>query len=284
MAIRFIIDSASDLPVAKAKELGVIHVPLKVTIDGVEYRDAVDMTTDEFYKKLAECEELPKTSQVGPAEFGDAIKEVLDAGDTPFIITVSSVLSGTYQSACIAASEYDDDQVYVVDSRSVSLGERILLERALDLNAQGMDAATIADTLNTEKKSMKLTAGLDTLEYLKKGGRISPAVAFAGGVLSIRPVIALVDGAIELVGKARGSKNLNNLLRNLIQESNGVDFSRPICVAYSGSDDTMLKNYINDNADLWQADAETLPITVVGSVIGTHVGPGAIAVAFFEKQ
>ncbi len=282
MGIKFIIDSASDILPSEAEELGVIHLPLTVMFGDESYRDAVDLTHKEFYEKLIESDTLPTTSQINPSMFGDAIKEVVDAGDTAIIITVSGKLSGTYQSAMIAADDYDEN-VFVVDSENVCVGERLLLYRGLELRYQGLSAAEIVDTLNKEKKKIRLLALLDTLEYLKKGGRISSAVAFAGTLLSLKPVVSLVEGEIVMLGKARGSKQGNNLLRELTTRGNGVDFDKPYSLAYSGLSDKLLQKYIADSAELYSAHTDELPITTVGCVIGTHAGPGAIAVAFFEK-
>lgn len=281
MAIRFIIDSASDILPQEAEELGLIHLPLTVRFGNTEYRDAIDLTHREFYEKLIESDTLPTTSQITPATFEATYERVVSAGDTAVVIAISSKLSGTYQSAVIAAEEYEG-KVFVVDSESVCVGERILALRGLELAKAGLCAAEVAAKLEEEKKEIRIMALLDTLEYLKKGGRISSAVAFAGGLLAIKPVVAAVDGKVELIGKARGSKQGNNLLRKLTEE-HGIDFSRPYCLAYSGLSDQLLKKYIEDSADLWKGYTDTLPITTVGCSIGTHVGPGAIAVAFFTK-
>lgn len=281
MAIQFIIDSASDILPAEAAKNGIIHIPLTILFESNEYRDAVDLTHEEFYEKLIESDVLPTTCQVPPAMFEEVYEKVSEAGDEAIVITLSSKLSGTYQSAVIAADGYDN--IHVIDSESVSLGERILLQRAISLKEQGYSATEIEISLNIEKKHIRLMALLDTLEYLKKGGRISAATAVAGAILGIKPVITLEDGAVEVIGKARGSKQGNNLLRELVVKCGGIDFTKPICLAYSGLSDKMLQKYITDSEELWKGNTDKLPIATVGCAIGTHVGPGAIAVAFFEK-
>lgn len=282
MAIRFIIDSASDILPEEAKALGLIHLPMTIMFGDTAYRDAVDLTHQEFYEKLIESDELPKTSQINPSIFEDAYKEVVDAGDTAIVITISSKLSGTYQSAVIASEDYEG-KVFIVDSESACIGERLLVLRGLELCKQDLSAEEIVETLNKEKKQIRLLALLDTLEYVKKGGRISSAAAFAGTLLSLKPVLSFVDGEISVIGKARGSKQGNNLLRELTAKGNGIDFDRPYALAYSGLSDKLLKKYIADSAELYAEHTADLPITTVGCAIGTHAGPGAIAVAFFEK-
>lgn len=282
MAVKFIIDSASDILPEEAKELGIIHLPLKVMFGDTEYADAVDLTHEEFYEKLIESDVLPSTSQVPPADFEDAYEKVVSEGDEAVVVTVSSKLSGTYQSAMIAREDYEG-KVFVVDSENAALAEKILIYRGLEYAKEGLSASEIAAKLDEEKKKIRLLALLDTLEYLKKGGRISSAVAFAGGLLSIKPVVGIENGEVVLVGKARGSKQGNNLLRELIQKSNGIDFEKPYTLAYSGLSDKLLQKYIKDSAELWEGQIEKLPVCTVGCAIGTHVGPGAVAVAFFEK-
>lgn len=282
MAIRFVIDSASDILPSQAKELGLTVCPLKVLFGDEEYADAVDLSHMEFYEKLVESDVFPTTSQVTPAEFEAAYREITDAGDTVICITISSKLSGTHQSAIIAAEGYEG-KVFVVDSLNVTLGERILIQRGLELRDQGLCAEEIAAKLNEEKQHIKVIALLDTLEYLKKGGRISAATAIAGSILSIKPCIAIADGEVVMVGKARGSKQCNNLLRELATQGGGIDFSRPLCLAYSGLSDAMLQKYIRDSADLWESHTDKLPVATIGCVIGAHAGPGALAFAFFEK-
>lgn len=284
MAVKFIVDSASDILPEEAKNIGITRISMKVAFGNEEFADGEDMNHIQFYDKLAKAEELPRTSQITPIEFCDTYEKVLEDGDELVVITMSGKLSGTYQSAILAAQEYDG-KVFVVDSENATLGERIIVERGLELAMQGMSAKDIAQTLDEEKKKVRLIALLDTLEYLKKGGRISNAVAFVGGMLSIKPVIAVEDGEVKLVGKARGSKQGNNLLRELVEKCGGINFDMPYSLAYSGSSDALLKKYIADNKDIYEEHMteEQLPIHTVGSTIGTHVGPGAIAVAFFEK-
>lgn len=282
MAIKLIIDSASDIPVSYAGTHGMTYLPLPVTIGQQQYLSGVDITPQQFYEILIESDCLPVTSQVSPFGFEQAFRSAIEQGDTPVAITLSSKLSGTYQSACIAAANFGG-RAFVVDSLNVSLGEAILVYYAERLIAQGLSAPELLAELERAKKRIKVIALLDTLEYLKKGGRISAASALVGGMLSIKPVIAIIDGQVQLIGKARGSKQGNNLLIELIDSSSGVDFSMPLTLAYSGMSDLLLQKYIADSRRLWEGHIETLPVLAIGATIGTHAGPGAIGVAFFES-
>lgn len=280
MSIRIVTDSASDI--ANGERNDVTVLPLKLRFGDEEFKDGVDISNKEFYEKLIETEELPITSQATPYDYEEVYKEAAEAGDTLIVITISSKLSGTYQSAVIAAADYDN--IHIVDSENVTVGERVLVELALRLKDSGMAAKDIAEQLEREKKKVRLVALLDTLEYLKKGGRISKTAAVAGSLLSIKPVIAIENGEVVMLGKARGSRHGNNLLVEKIKESGGIDFEKPHVLGYTGLSDALLQKYIADSEALWHDEVESLEITSVGAAIGTHVGPGAIAVAFFAQN
>ena len=279
MKTRIIVDSTADLlPAIKAR----VHVvPLTVLFGDEQYIDGVTIDHKTFYEKLVESDVLPSTSQATPAAFGIEMKKAHDAGEEAVVITISSKLSGTYQSATIAAEDYPN--VRVVDSGTGAIGGGILAERALQLADEGRSAADIAAILEEEKKNICIVALVDTLEYLKKGGRISKTVALAGTMLNIKPVLAVEDGEIRMLGKARGSKQGNNLLVQEIEKAGGVDFSRPVLLGYTGLSDAMLLKYIDDSRHIWQEGLQHVRYTLIGSVIGTHAGPGAVAVAFFKK-
>lgn len=281
MKVRIMTDSASDFPLSHRPELTVL--PMCISFGEEQYLDGVDLTHHQFYEKLIEGEHLPTTSQISPGEFEDAFRAAVDAGETVVAVVLSAKLSGTWQSACIAAESFPG-RVYVVDSENATVGERILAERALELMDRGLDAAEIAARLEEEKKDIRLVALLDTLEYLKRGGRISPAVAMVGGILSIKPVVAVQEGEVVMLGKARGSKNGSNLLIQEIEKAGGVDFTRPHLLGYAGLNDTLLQKYIEDSSQLWAGHTDSLRVATVGGTIGTHVGPGAIAVAFFRHK
>jgi len=280
MAVKIIVDSTFDMKPSVKQRVEI--VPLTVLFGEEAYIDGVTIDHKVFYEKLVESDVLPTTSQATPGAFSDVFEKITSAGDSAVVLTISSKLSGTYQSACIAAQDYSG--IYVVDSQSAAIGAGILAELALDLADQGLDGEAIARTIETERENICLIAMLDTLEYLKKGGRISKAVAFAGGLLSIKPVINLDHGEINILGKARGSKQGNNLLVQEIEKSGGIDFQKPLLLGYTGLSDLLLQKYMEDSKALWQQGTDFVPYTIIGSVIGTHAGPGAIAAAFFRKS
>lgn len=281
--VRIITDSASDVSPAEHPE--VTMVPLSISFPDGEYLDGVDISHRQFYEKLAESAELPRTSQASPYAFTQAIKRALadDSAAEAVVVCLSSKLSGTYESALTAAASFGE-KVRVVDSLNVAVGEKALVEYGLRMAGAGASAAEIAETLNAEKQRLHVVGLLDTLEYLHKGGRISKAVALAGGMLSMKPVVTVKDGEVALLGKARGSKKGNNLLVEEVRKAGGIDFGKPFCLGYTGADDKLMRRHIEDCRPLWEARVESLPYASIGATIGTHVGPGAVAVAFFSAE
>ena len=281
MSVKIIVDATADMIPEVA--VRVKTVPLTVTFGEKEYVSGVDMDAKKFYEMLVESDELPTTSQATPFAFGEAFEEAVAQGFEVVCLTCSGKLSGTHQSAIIAAADYPG-KVHVVDSNTIAIGLGILVEYALQLVDKGLSAEEITWKLLQKRESIRLLAMVDTLEYLKKGGRISAAAAIAGGILNIKPVITLTGGEIKVLGKARGSRQANNLLVQEIQKAGGVDFQKPLLLGYTGLSDALLKKYIQDSTALWVDAREELPYAIVGSVVGTHVGPGAVAVAFFAAE
>lgn len=288
MAVRIITDSASDITredVAAAGSPALTVLPLSITFGNTTYEDGVNLSHQRFYELLVEGDDLPMTGQVNPYAFEQAIGEARAAGDEVIVITLSGKLSGTNASANTAAASFDSG-VYVVDSKNVTVGERVLVDYALRLVGEGLSAADIATALEQAREDIYVVGLLDTLEYLRRGGRIPASAAALGKLLSIKPVITIEDGAVELLGKARGSKNGRNLLTQQVEAAGGIDFAMPIALGYAGLDDALLRKYIEDSRHIWEDHIalEDLPVHSVGATIGTHVGPGAIALAFFKQR
>ncbi len=281
MSVKIIIDSTVDISPKNDKQFKVI--PLTIRFGNEEYLDKVELCAREFYEKLVESDVMPSTSQANISDFEREFEKIAQDGDTAVVITLSSKLSGTYHSACVAAEDYRG-RIYVFDSMSVSIGAGVLAELALSLAKDGLPADAIVKRLEVERDNTKVIGMFDTLEYLRRGGRISPSAAFAGSLLSIKPVISVRDGEIVILGKARGSKQSNNFLMKEIEACGGINFNMPLLLGYTGFDDVMLQKYIADSSHIWEGNAEKLDISAVGSSVGTHAGPGAIAVAFFMNK
>ena len=283
MSIKLMIDSASDISKEEASKLGIYFVPMEIRFNDEEYLDGDTLSASEFYTKLVETSDLPKTSQINPFRWEEEFKKATENGDNLIVITISSKLSGTYQSA-VKASKNFDGKVFVVDSMNACIGERLLCQYAMQLiKENSMSITEIVAKLNEVKSKINVMAILNTLKYLKKGGRISAVTAIAGEVFSIKPVIGVVNGEVKLIGKAMGSKKGNNLLNSLVEKKGGIDYSMPFGVVWSGNDKFLLNKYVEDSSHLWKEHVDKVPEYIIGSTIGTHIGPGGVGVAFFEK-
>ena len=283
MGVRILTDSASDISQKRAKEWGITVLPLKVRFGEDEFLDGVTLSSRDFYRKLVETDELPKTSQISPYDYETEFEKAKEAGDDLICFCLSAGVSGSYQSACIAAQDYPDN-AYVIDTRQFCISEFIIVQRAVLMREQGMGAKEIGAAITEEMKGAHVIAVFDTLEYLKLGGRLSSAAAFAGNLLMIKPVLTIDEGIVKILGKARGSRNSHNMLMEFVQKSGGIDFTKPVCLAYSGFSDDMLKKYVEDSKSLYEGNEDQLQFAEVGATIGTYSGPGAIALAFFEAK
>ena len=287
--LQIITDSASDILQEEAGKKDLVVLPLKVNFAGTEYLDGVTISHREFYEKLIESDVLPTTSQVAPAEYEEVYRKALKEGKEVVCITLSQKLSGCYQSACIAREDvledFPDAKIYVIDSENACLGQKILVELAIRLREEGKSGEELKSHLEIMKKRVRLVALIDTLEYLIKGGRLNKGAGLVGMMLSIKPVVAVENGEVVVLGKARGSKNVNNLLTEMVNKSGGIDFSLPFSLAYSGLSRALLDKYVSDSGRLFEEyfAAEDLPVASIGATIGTHAGPGAVGVAFFAK-
>lgn len=283
--IKILIDSASDIVLEEAQRKGISMIPMEIRFGSDTYFDGVDLSHEQFFEKLASSAEFPTTSQINEYRWSEAFEKLTENGDRVIAITLSSKLSGTYACAQSAAERFPG-KVFVVDSLNATTGERILCDYALRLIAEHAEVESIVDKLNEKKKKIQIIAVVDTLKYLRKGGRISGIVALAGEMLSVKPVVSVIDGEVKLAGKAIGGRRSNNLLMQLVQKCGGIDFSMPYGLMYSGQSDEYLKRYLKDSEALWKeyiGDPDSIPVYLIGSTIGTHVGPNAIGVAFFAN-
>ena len=279
--IRILTDSASDILPAEAEQLGVTVIPLNVTLeDGTILRDGVDMTPSAYYEILAGCRKLPTTSQPSPELFENFFLEAAAAGDEVIGIFLSHALSGTYQCAKLAADMANVDNVLFVDSGHVCLSEALLVRLAVQLRDSGKTAGQIAAILEHAKEHLHLVAAIDDLKYLRKGGRLPAAVAVAGGMLGIKPLITIQDGKVAMAGKARGLPGAYVALFKKIEEMGGITPAFPALAGYTVSprEVTPIQTYLRDNLQ-----QEDLLVRQIGCVIGTHAGPGAFGIAFFDK-
>lgn len=282
MAVKILIDSASDFTKQEAEEKGLIFLPMEITVGDKIYSDGVDLLPKDFYKILESATSLPKTSQITAYTYQEKIQEIVDNGDEVIVITISSKLSATYSNAERACQNYKG-KAFAVDSLNACLGEKILALYALELVESGKSAQEIFAELEIAKTKIKVFALIDTLEYLKKGGRLSGAAAVVGSLLNIKPIISVDNGEIKNIGKAMGLKKGFKALMDTIFASGEIDYARPYGVIFSGNDTTNLHKFLEYAVDLWVKDTNNPLTSNLGSTIGTHIGPGAIGLAYFTK-
>jgi DegV family protein with EDD domain len=280
MGVRIITDSTSDISLEQAKQLGVTIVPLKVIFADKEYKEGIEISIDGFYEKLVKADRLPTTSQPSPDDFLIYFNEAKEAGDSVVVILIAGKLSGTLQSATIAKDMINYKEIYIVDSLNAITGLRLLVEHAVKLSRQGMNAAQIAETIEGLKDRIVLLAMVDTLEYLHKGGRLSKSSAIIGSLLNFKPIITLRDGAIGVVGKERGSNKGIAKILETIDEFGVMDPNFPIYFGYTAEDSKtlILKEKVVEKYGLKETQ-----IYPVGCVVGTHVGPGACVITYIKK-
>jgi len=281
MAIRIITDSAADFTAAELKQHNITAVPLQVIFGEDAYLDGVTLTPDIFWSRLT-AGENPKTSQPSPDAFLTAFEEGLDAGDDIVCICLTAALSGTMQSARLAASMADGEtQIDIVNSKVVATAQRLLVLYACQLREAGKSAAEIVAAVKALRPRIRLYACLDTLEYLARGGRIPKAVAGVGGAVRFKPLITLSDeGAVELCGKGIGLHRATEALIKLI-EKHQIDRRFPVLPLYTYDSDNcqaMIKKLCAAGIPCSEED-----MCAVGSTIGTHAGPGAFGLVFVEE-
>ncbi|MBQ8603939.1 MAG: DegV family protein [Oscillospiraceae bacterium] len=274
-----ITDSTCDLTREQLAQLDVEAVSLSVNFSDKSYRDGVDITKRDFFKMLAESKENPTTSQPSPEDFLTLFEKHKQQGNQVVYIGISSVLSGTVQSAQIAKGMCGYDDIYIVDSLSATAGIELLLRIACDMRDAGASAGEIAAELTALVPKMRLYAYVDTLKYLVRGGRVSKTAGAIGGALGVKPLITIADGAVLSLGTARGQKGAFEKMCSIVKDAD-IDTSKPVMLTHTVPEENMhlFEAYLMEkgvNYDWIYGE--------VGSVIGTHVGPGAVAVAYIVK-
>lgn len=275
MAIRLIVDSASDITHEEAEKLGIGFIPLSVTFGDETYRDGIDLNRDQFYEKLVSNPNHPVTSQPMPKDVLDQYNKVMDAGDEAIVITMTGQMSGTYQQCKLLADQYEG-RIRVIDSTNLSIGEKLLALEALRAIQDGLSLNEVEAAVKEKIPHVFLYGYLDTLEYLKRGGRISKTLSLLASLLSVKPIVIVKDGKIEMMDKARGRKKAFEKFATRLVSQPGVP-QESYAVAYSGLTDQVLKEFVEQSGLVFQEDC----ITRFGTTIGTHAGADAIGIAFF---
>lgn len=278
--IQIITDTASDITMAEAEELGVLLVKLRVSFPEAAYSQEQDDSFEQFYRLLEESRGLPTTSQPTPAEYLALFAAAKESKDSVVVIALSGNLSGTVQSAAIAKEMCGYDDIYIIDSKQAIIGQRLLVEYAVRLREEGRSAAQITATITDAVDRVRLFGALDTLKYLRKGGRIPKSTEVVGSVLGIKPLVELKNGSIEMAGKARGHAGAVTGMVKLVQADAHFDDSVPVYFGYTHTRQlcTNFRKIATQKFHLTKT--RQCP---VGSIVGTHVGPGAFAIAYLVK-
>lgn len=280
--VRILTDSSSDISPALAKELGIDIVPLNVTFeDGQVYQDGVDLPMKDFWQMLADCRQLPKTSQPSPQWFMDYFTAAKEAGDETVVLLISAGLSGTYQCARLSAEDAEYEDVYFVDTQTACIGLHLLIDQAVERRDAGMTAARIANELEELKQHIRILLIADDLKHLHKGGRLSTAATIAGGALGIKPVLQLWNNKLGAAVKARGLPGAYVAMFKELDKFGGINRELPFFTAYTDKPQAAepITRYLTQNLGL----PEQKPVTI-GAAIGTHVGPGTCGIAYFTNE
>lgn len=279
MGIRIVTDSSSDLNVELEKKYNIIVVPLTVNFEDAIYKDRDEIKSKEFFEKLSNANKIPYTSQVNPKTFVDVFKTILDNGDEVLGIFLSSELSGTNNSAEVAKNMLKSEKISIIDSRVVSLSLGLLVVKAAEMVEQGKSINEIVEILSENKKNMKSIIIVDTLDYLRKGGRLTASKAFIGGILNLKPILTFEDGKLIPKDSVRGRKKALKWVKNWIAE-NSFDLSKKTIYILHASDDQYLQELKKILVN--EYNASNIIESEVGAIVGTHCGPGAIGICFID--
>lgn len=277
--IRILVDSTADFTLEELSKYNLEMIALKTRIQGKEYLDRIELSPTEFYDKLAQCDEFPKTSQPSPAEFAQSYEAGIQANDELIVFSVSSVLSGTYQSANIAKMTSEYENIHIVDTQSGTVGSKLLVLKAIQLREQGMSFPELIEAIEAYKSRICLYAIVDTLEYFVMGGRLSKASGMIGTMMKLKPVLTVIDGKLEAIDKKRGTAKALARIVELMDEQGGIDLNEPVLFGYTGND-TKMDKFQNTLCEHFQI--QSFETTMVGPVVGSHAGPGARVIAYVK--
>lgn len=277
--IRILVDSSTDFSMEEVKNKNLYHVPLTISLNGQDYLSGEDLTSDQFYELLTAGEDFPKTSQPSPQAFAQIFEQAKEQGEEIICVLLSSALSGTCQSATIAKDMVDYDGIYIVDSLTATIMTRVIVDYGLELINRGNSAKEIVEALESLKSKVKVAAGLDTLEYLHRGGRLNKAAATIGELANLKPVITVTEeGFVSVIGKCLGkNKALQFILKTLSSKELNPEFPLYSVYAYGSENTEKLEEKLI--AEGYHISARLQ----LGSTIGAHIGPGAFGIIYVEK-
>lgn len=275
-----ITDSASDITEKEAEEMDIRLVWLKTKFSDGDFPMKTEADFCRFFDKLAEEKDLPMTSQPSPEEYLEFFEEAKSKDEEVLVLTLSSGLSGTINAANLAKQMSEYDKIWIIDSEQAIITQRFLVQKAVELRKEGKTTEDTVEILEDLKKRVTVCGMLDTLTYLRKGGRIPAALAVVGNMLHIKPVIELKDKTLTMLGKARGrSGGMKYLWKEF--ESYDIDREEPVYFGYT-SDREIGEKFMMDTVEKY--GLKNYKLYPVGGIIGTHVGPACVAISFVKKS
>lgn len=277
--VKILTDSSCDIDLERAEKMGIEIVPIEVHFGEESYRAGIDLSTQEFYEKLKTVDKLPTTTQITPVTFEEIFRKHIDNGDEIVGMFISAEMSGTYQNALLAKNMIGSDKIHIVNTLQTTFGLGLLLSEACAMRDRGMDGKTIYEKVTELVPRVKLLASVETLKYLKMGGRLSAATAMVGGILGIYPVITIENGKVITVGKARGRAAASRVIESQIKDIGissdyGVTFGHSACPDVCAAFEKQFSEYVGKRQVM---------SSEIGCIVGTHVGPGAVGIAFIKK-
>jgi len=277
--IAIVTDSASDLPVELVKKYDIKVIPLNIHFGEEVYQDGVNLSPKEFYLKLKEFSKIPKTSQPAPGQFMQVYKELLKNHEEVISIHLSSTLSGTYQAALLSKQMLEREEIEVIDSYSGSMGVGFLVLEAAQMAKNGKSKQEIVARVENLKQSLNLIGVFDSLEHLQKGGRIGKAQALLGILLNVKPLLIFHNGSLDTLGKARGRKKAWQTLVTYMQENIQADQPLRVCIMHAAAEEEAkrVETLLRENFQ-----CQEIFSTYLGPTIGTHLGPGVVALTYYK--
>jgi len=276
--MRIVTDNASDITVNQAKELDIDLIPLQITFSDGECPQEKEEDFEKFYERLEACEKLPVTSRPSPQAYLDIFLEAKEKNEDVLVLTISSGLSGTVESAQQAKEMADYENIHIVDTHQAIMAQRLLVEMAVRFREEGYDAKEIAQSIEHHRDNVVVCGVVDTLKYLRKGGRIPPSLETIGRLLHIKPVIVLEDTKLKTMGKARGYLQGIRMLYKRMSDDR-CNKAYPVYFGYT-TNRTLGLDLMNQTKEQFGLnDVKLLP---VGGIIGTHCGTNCVAIAYMK--
>jgi len=279
--VKIVTDSTADLPESLVKEFGIHVIPLKVSFGDTVYREGIDITSKEFFEKLKTSQQLPRTSQPSPGEFKELYEELTSDGSGVVSIHLSSLMSGTYQSAVMARKELAAKDITVIDSKTVSMGLGLVALEAAKAAKAGKTTDEILTIINELINKVNIYFVVDTMEYLQKGGRIGKASAFLGTMLNIKPVLTIKEGLVVPFEKIRGKAKALEKLMDVIREFSEQHGPMQCALVHANALDETIQLHEKLISQFKYCE---MMICEIGAVVGTHGGPGLIGFVFYEDK